>query len=66
MVVKSRIKDIRNQKGISQEKLAQKCEISARTIQNLEKEINESIIILIKIKNALGCNFEDLFEIIEK
>lgn len=48
--------------GISQENLARICNVSLRTIQNIEnKDSNPSVYLAIKIKNALQCKLEDIF-----
>ncbi|MBY6889758.1 helix-turn-helix transcriptional regulator [Clostridium botulinum] len=61
--IKTNVQEIRLKKGISQEKLARICDVSTRTIQNAEREVNKNVEIICKIKDALGCSLDDLFTI---
>ena len=58
-----RIKEIRSEKGISQEKLALKAEIDRTYLAGVENgKRNLSIKSLEKIINALNVSFHDFFE----
>ncbi|MBY6889781.1 helix-turn-helix transcriptional regulator, partial [Clostridium botulinum] len=43
MKIKTNVQEIRLKKGISQEKLARICDVSTRTIQNAEREVNKNV-----------------------
>lgn len=61
--VGARIRELRNQLGISQEKLALKAEIDRTYLAGVEHgKRNPSIRSLEKIVNALEVNFHDFFE----
>lgn len=61
--VGQKIKQIRNEKGLSQEKLALKAEIDRTYLAGVEQgKRNPSIKSLEKIVEALGISFQDLFE----
>lgn len=56
------LKQIRKEKGFSQEFLALKCELDRTYISSVERgERNISLINIIKIANALECKPEDFF-----
>lgn len=64
MEVKNRIKEIRLQKGLTQEELAIKCNLTLRQLQNIENNIkyNTTIKTAYKLKKALNVeNIEMLF-----
>ncbi|NFV14560.1 helix-turn-helix transcriptional regulator [Clostridium sporogenes] len=63
MKIKTNIQEIRLKRGMTQEQLSRMCDISNKTIQNLEKDVNKNIEIICKIKDALGCSLDDLFTI---
>lgn len=51
----------RNAKGITQEQLAEKIDISLRNMQRIEAgEINPLATTLIRLRQALGCSAEKL------
>jgi transcriptional regulator with XRE-family HTH domain len=53
----------RNARAISQEKLAEKVDLNIRNIQRIEAgEINILLTTARRIKNALGCTWDDLME----
>lgn len=57
-----RIKKIRESKNLTQENLANDCDIPKSQITRIEKaKINTTVKTLIKISNALGVDFKDLF-----
>ncbi len=59
----NRIRKIRNQQGISQEKLALKADIDRTYLASVEAgKRNISIVNLEKILNALGVTFCDFFQ----
>lgn len=61
--VGQKIKQIRNGKGLSQEKLALKAEIDRTYLAGVEQgKRNPSLKSLEKIVEALGISFQDLFE----
>lgn len=52
---------LRNKKGLTQEQLAWKVEITVNYISKLERGLaNPSYTILLKIKQGLGCSWEDI------
>ncbi len=58
-----RIKEIRNEKGLSQEKLALKAEVDRTYLAGVELgKRNVSLKSLEKIVNALGASFEEIFK----
>lgn len=61
--MKTKIKYIRHERGISQEDLAKKANVSRQTISALENgRYNPSLILAYKITKILGCNHvEDVF-----
>ena len=61
--MKTRIKILRYERGISQEDLAKKAGVSRQTISALENgRYNPSLILAHKITKILGCgNIEDVF-----
>ena len=61
--MKTKIKYIRHERGISQEDLAKKANVSRQTISALENgRYNPSLILAHKITKILGCNYvEDVF-----
>lgn len=62
-VIGKRIKEIRSEKGISQEKLALKAELDQTYVAGVENgKRNPSIKSLEKIINALDTNFEYFFK----
>ncbi len=61
--VGNRIREIRNKKGISQEKLAFKCKLHRTYISDIERGLrNVSIKNIEKISKALGVPPEDLIK----
>lgn len=61
--MKNRLKEMRELKGISQEKLAQLSDVSRTTISEIEteKKVVVTNITLEKISNALGLKVTDIF-----
>lgn len=58
-----KIRKLREKKNLSQDDLANDCEISKRQIGRIERaEINTSVKTLIKIANALDVQFVELFD----
>ena len=58
-----KIVELRNQKGLTQDELVQKCNITVRTIQRIESGETTPRNYTIKvILNALGYNYEKIFE----
>lgn len=61
--MRNKLKEIREDQGISQEELAEKSKVSRTTISELEtgkKEVTTNIT-LEKIANALGLKVSDIF-----
>lgn len=60
MTIGDKIKSIRVQKGLTQEVLAEKTQISSRTIQRIENnEVDPRAYTLEKIAEALGIDFDE-------
>lgn len=58
-----RIKEIREEKGYTQELLAEKCSLSLDYIGKIEVNINKpGLKSLLKISNALGVSMKELFD----
>lgn len=61
--VGSRIRQLRNEKGLSQEKFAVKAEVDRTYLAGVEQgKRNPSLKSLEKIINAFGISFHDFFE----
>ena len=60
-MINNQIKKLRIEKGLSQEQLAEKANISVRTVQRLEAGNDGSIATLNLIANALGVKVSELF-----
>ena len=59
----SKIKQMRNQKGLTQEELADRCELTKGYISQLENNLNSpSIATLTDILAALGSNLSEFFQ----
>lgn len=60
--MKNRLEEIRKNKGIKQEELANELEVSRQTISSLEKgRYNPSIILAFKIARYFAMSIEDIF-----
>ena len=60
--MKNRLEDIRRQRGIRQEELAEALEGSRQTISSLENgRYNPSILLAFKIARYFGVSIEDIF-----
>jgi putative transcriptional regulator len=60
--VKNRLEEIRKQKGIRQEDLAEALEVSRQTISSLESgRYNPSILLAFKIAKYFNMHIEDIF-----
>jgi len=60
--MKNRLEEIRKEKGINQEQLANELEVSRQTISSLEKgRYNPSIILAFKIARYFGMSIEEIF-----
>lgn len=60
--VKNRLEEIRKQRGITQEDLADKLEVSRQTIGSLENgRYNPSILLAFKIARYFEMRIEDIF-----
>ena len=60
--MKNRLEEIRKQKNITQEELAEKLEVSRQTIGSLENgRYNPSILLAFKIARFFGLRIEDIF-----
>ena len=61
-VLKNRLEEIRKQRGIKQEELADAMGVSRQTISSLENgRYNPSVILAIKLARYFQMNVEDLF-----
>ena len=61
-IMKNRIEEIRNQKGIRQEELAKLMGVSRQTISSLENgRYNPSILLAHKISKYFGMTIEEVF-----
>lgn len=60
--MKNRLEEIRKQRGIRQEELAQALEVSRQTIGSLENgRYNPSIVLAFKIARYFNMRIEDIF-----
>ncbi|GBF72514.1 transcriptional regulator [Paenibacillus sp. 598K] len=60
--MKNRLEEIRKQRGIKQEELADKLEVSRQTIGSLENgRYNPSILLAFKIARYFEMSIEDIF-----
>ena len=60
--MKNRLEELRKQRGIKQEELAEKLEVSRQTIGSLENgRYNPSIVLAIKIARFFGMTVEEIF-----
>lgn len=60
--MKNRLEELRRQRGIRQEELADSLAVSRQTISSLEKgRYNPSILLAFKIARYFGLNIEDIF-----
>ena len=60
--MKNRLEELRKQRGVKQEELAEKLEVSRQTIGSLENgRYNPSIILAIKIARFFGMSVEEIF-----
>ena len=58
-----KITELRKQKGLTQEELVEKCNVTVRTIQRIESgETTPRIYTIKTILNALGLDYEKVFE----
>ena len=62
MEIGSKIRELRNQKGLTQEELADRCELSKGFISQLENDVTSpSITTLVDILQCLGTNLKNFF-----
>ncbi|MCL2084702.1 MAG: helix-turn-helix transcriptional regulator [Oscillospiraceae bacterium] len=60
--MKNRIEEIRKERGLRQEELAEALEVSRQTISSLENgRYNPSIILAFKVAAYFGMQIEDIF-----
>ncbi|AFM41139.1 putative transcriptional regulator [Desulfosporosinus acidiphilus SJ4] len=60
--MKNRLEEIRKQRGITQEELADRLEVSRQTISSLENgRYNPSIILAFKIAHLFNLSIEEIF-----
>ena len=60
--MKNRLEEIRKQRGIKQEELADAMGVSRQTISSLENgRYNPSVILAIKLARYFGMNVEEIF-----
>jgi putative transcriptional regulator len=61
-LMKNRIKELRANKDLTQDQLAEQLEVSRQTIISLERErYNPSIILAFKLAQIFNCKIEDIF-----
>jgi putative transcriptional regulator len=62
VILKNRLEEIRKQKGLTQEELAERLEVSRQTISSLESgRYNPSILLAFKIARMFNLAIEDIF-----
>ena len=62
MEIGNKIRELRNQKGLTQEELADRCELSKGFISQLENDLTSpSIATLVDILQCLGTNLKNFF-----
>lgn len=62
-MIKNRLREVREEKGISQAALAKKCRLSRTVIAKIEKD-EEAVVTtktIVKLADALGVNPTDIF-----
>ncbi|MCP5455864.1 MAG: helix-turn-helix transcriptional regulator [Thermotogae bacterium] len=60
--MKNRLEELRKEKGVNQEKLAEILEVSRQTISSIENgRYNPSILLAFKIAKYFGKKIEDIF-----
>ena len=60
--MKNRLEELRKQRGIKQEELAEAVQVSRQTIGSLENErYNPSILLAFKLAGYFGVTIEDIF-----
>ncbi len=60
--MKTKIKEFRAKKNLTQEELAKKVDVSRQTILYIERgEYNPSLLLALKICKVLKCKIEELF-----
>ena len=60
--MKNRLEELRKQRGIKQEELAEAMEVSRQTIGSLENgRYNPSIMLAFKLSRFFGTSIEDIF-----
>ena len=63
MELGAKLKDMRQRKGLTQEELADRCELTKGYISQLENDLTSpSIATLIELLNALGSSLSDFFK----
>jgi putative transcriptional regulator len=62
--ISNKVNTLRSQKGVTQEELAEKVEVSRQTIIAIEKgNYTPSVLLAIKIANFFKLSVEDIFKI---
>ena len=57
----ARVRRLRNQAGLTQEKLAEKVDLHPRTLQKIEAgNVNILLTTVIRFEKALGCDWDEL------
>ena len=60
--MKNRLEELRKQRGVTQEELAELLEVSRQTISSLENgRYNPSIVLAIKLARFFGMRVEEIF-----
>jgi transcriptional regulator with XRE-family HTH domain len=56
------LRDLRRQKGLSQEKLAEMADLHPRALQKIEAgDVNVSLSTILRLQKALDCTWQNMF-----
>lgn len=58
----NRIRELRGEMGLTQQQLAERVDVSSRTIISLEKgQYNPSVLLAHRLARVFGCTIEEIF-----
>lgn len=61
------LREVRRNKGLTQEKLAELAGLNPRTVQKIEAgKINILLTTVLRLQRSLGCNIQELFPPMQK